>query len=409
MDTLLQVLSLLFCLIVAIAVGKIVSKFGFPAILGWLVVGMATGPHAVNLLTEKMLNASWFHVTESVLEGIVGLMIGSELIWRRMKKAGPQIFVTTLTESLGTFLVVSLIFGIIFYYSKIPLYLALVFGGISLATAPAPSLSIVNEMKASGPVTNTLIPMAALDDLIGAFVFVLVIGFVSALLSTGSTSSLLMIFLVFSPVLIGAIMGWITGSILKKIKETSLLVFVMIAFLLMTIAVGFSVNHLLSVSIVNFMLLGMAFSTVFANMISDRQLYDLMHIMNPVIGFGLIVVILNLGAPLDYHLIFSAGLYTVVYILARAVGKYSGAYVGASITHAPDTVKKYLGLTLLPHSGVSLVFTGMAVSVLSSSAPSCASILQGTIAAAAVINEIIAVFVAKKGFEWAGELQKKGV
>lgn len=95
MDTLLQVLSLLFCLIVAIAVGKIVSKFGFPAILGWLVVGMATGPHAVNLLTEKMLNASWFHVTESVLEGIVGLMIGSELIWRRMKKAGPQIFVTT--------------------------------------------------------------------------------------------------------------------------------------------------------------------------------------------------------------------------------------------------------------------------------------------------------------------------
>lgn len=183
----------------------------------------------------------------------------------------------------------------------------------------------------------------------------------------------------------------------------------MIAFLLMTIAVGFSVNHLLSVSIVNFMLLGMAFSTVFANMISDRQLYDLMHIMNPVIGFGLVVVILNLGAPLDYHLIFSAGLYTVVYILARAVGKYSGAYVGASITHAPDTVKKYLGLTLLPHSGVSLVFTGMAVSVLSSSAPSCASILQGTIAAAAVINEIIAVFVAKKGFEWAGELQKKGV
>ena len=28
----------------------------------------------------------------------------------------------------------------------------------------------------------------------------------------------------------------------------------------------------------------------------------------------------------------------------------------------------------------------------------------GTIAAAAVINEFIAVFLAKKGFEWAGEL-----
>lgn len=33
-----------------------------------------------------------------------------------------------------------------------------------------------------------------------------------------------------------------------------------------------------------------------------------------------------------------------------------------------------------------------------------AKIVQGTIAAAAVINEIIAVIAAKKGFEWAGEL-----
>ena len=70
-------------------------------------------------------------------------------------------------------------------------------------------------------------------------------------------------------------------------------------------------------------------------------------------------------------------------------------------------MRRYLGFTLLPHSGVSLVFTGIAVSVLSGPAPECASIIQGTIAAAAVINEIIAVFVAKKGFEWAGEINKR--
>ena len=103
-------------------------------------------------------------------------------------------------------------------------------------------------------------------------------------------------------------------------------------------------------------------------------------------------------------MIFGAGAYTVVYILARALGKYGGAYLGAATTGAPATVRKFLGFTLLPHSGVSLVFTGIAVSVLSGPAPECASILQGTIAAAAVINEVIAVFMAKKGFEWAGEL-----
>ena len=66
------------------------------------------------------------------------------------------------------------------------------------------------------------------------------------------------------------------------------------------------------------------------------------------------------------------------------------------------------GLTLLPHSGVSLVFAGIAVSVLEGSAPEYAPLIQGTIAAVAVINEIIAVFMAKKGFEWAGELGQSG-
>ena len=150
----------------------------------------------------------------------------------------------------------------------------------------------------------------------------------------------------------------------------------------------------------------MSFSTVFANMVPKEKLDGMMKVMNPVIGFAMIVVILNLAAPLDYHLIFGAGLYTAIYIVARAVGKYGGAYFGAAVTHAPETVRKYLGFTLLPHSGVSLVFTGIAVSVLQGSAPECAQIIQGTIAAAAVINEVIAVFMAKKGFAWAGELHK---
>ena len=66
------------------------------------------------------------------------------------------------------------------------------------------------------------------------------------------------------------------------------------------------------------------------------------------------------------------------------------------------------GLTLLPRSGVSLVFAGIAGSVLEGSAPEYAQLIQGTIAAAAVINEIIAVFMEKKGFEWAGELGQAG-
>lgn len=81
-------------------------------------------------------------------------MIGTELVWNKIKRSGKAIVITTLTQSLGTFLVVSLAFGIVFYVSDIPIYLAFIFGGIALATAPAPALSIVREFTTTGPVTK---------------------------------------------------------------------------------------------------------------------------------------------------------------------------------------------------------------------------------------------------------------
>ena len=406
MQIVLDVLRLLLAIAVALAAGRLISRLKLPAILGWLIAGMVLGPHALGILGDSLLGSVWFDTVESLLECVVGLMIGTELIWSRMKKAGRQILVTTITESLGTFLVVSLVFGVLFRFAGTPIYLAFLFGGIALATAPAPSLSVVNEFKTSGPVTRTLIPMAALDDLVGALVFFLVVAFVSAHLSTAGIPVPVILLLVFLPVFLGAATGFVTGKLLRHVRSRGGALAVMLAMLVVSAGIGFAVNGMLPTPVLNFMLLGMAFSTVFSNMITTEQLGGMMKVMDPVISFSLVVAILNLAAPLDYHLIFGAGVYTAVYIAARAAGKYGGAYFGAAVTHAPETVKKYLGFTLLPHSGVSLVFTGIAVSVLEGPAPECAAIIQGTIAAAAVINEIIAVFMAKKGFEWAGELHK---
>lgn len=406
MNFFLDLLRLAASVAIAFAAGKLIARFRLPSILGWLITGIVIGPHALNLLSSSVLDSGWFTGAESLLECVFGLMIGTEMIWSQMKKAGPQILVTTVTESLGTFLVVSAVFGVIFWFTGVPVYLAFMFGGIALATAPAPSLSVVNSLRTDGPVTRTLIPMAALDDLVGALVFFLVIALVSAHISTAGIPVAGVILLVFLPVVIGIITGFVFGKLLQHTKTPGATLAVMLAGLLLSAGIGFGINSLLPTPVLNFMLIAMSYSTVFANMVTKEQLDGMMRVMNPVIGFAMIIVILNLAAPLDYHLIFGAGLYTAVYIIARAIGKYSGAYFGASVTHAPATVRKYLGFTLLPHSGVSLVFTGIAVSVLEGPAPECAQIIQGTIAAAAVINEIIAVFLARQGFAWAGELHK---
>ncbi|AVQ39727.1 potassium transporter [Clostridium botulinum] len=404
----LLILRLLLAVVFAFFLGKLISKVKLPAILGWLIAGMILGPHAVGLVNETTLNAEWYKTIVNILECAVGLLIGTELVWNKIKKSGKQLIITTLTQSLGTFFVVSVVFAVVFYFTGIPLYLALIFGGIALATAPAPALSVVREFKTDGPVTRTLIPMAALDDMVGVVVFFSTISIISAKISEQKLPIYMILLIMLLPIIIGIGTGLLAGFLLKKENTPQKTLVLLITIILISSGVGFIFNKvILPEPVLNFMLIGMAFSATFSNMISKNRLEEIMSAFNPILDISMIVVILNLGTPLDYHLILGAGLFTVIYIISRAVGKYSGAFFGAAITHSPQTVKKYLGLTLLPHSGVSLVFTGIAVSVLKGPAPECAKIIQGTIAAAAVINEVIAVIVAKKAFEWAGEFHNK--
>lgn len=402
----LLIVRLLLTMVIAFVIGKLVSKIKLPSILGWLITGMIMGPHAVGLINMQLLETGWYEATIHILECAVGLMIGTELVWSKIKSSGRSIIITTITQSLGTFFVVSLVFGIVFYLSDIPLYLAFIFGGIALATAPAPALSIVREFQTKGPVTETLIPMAAMDDIVGCVVFFTTVAVVAGRLSAGELPAYMIALVVIIPLVIGVVTGVAAGFILRPDRSRGMTLVLLLIMITAVSAVGFVFNSfVLPRPVMNFMLIGMSFSASFSNMISEERLEMIMDGFAPVLGISLLTVILNLGAPLDYHLMMGAGVFTVIYILMRAVGKYFGAYFGAAATNMPETVKKYLGFTLLPHSGVSLVFTGIAVSVLSGPAPGCAEIVQGTIAAAAVINEVIAVMAAKKGFEWAGEIK----
>lgn len=393
-------------ILIAMIVGKIVQKAKLPAILGWLITGMIIGPHALNFFNSSIMDSTWFHIIEGFAEVAIGLIIGTELIWKELKKSGKQIITITIAEAMGTFVVVSLAFGVAFYVAGIPVSLALVFGAIALATAPAPSLAIVKEYNTNGPVTKTLIPLAAIDDMVAVVVFFLVIGVVASSSAGGGIPLWFVPLMIIVPVVLGAIPGVAAGFVLRKPMDKKTTCLVTFVFIILTGALGLGINHLMGKSVFNIMLMGISFSAVFANMVSVERVHEIMDSVMPFVGVLMVLLIINLGAPLDYNLILGAGLYTAVYIIARAIGKIGGSYAGAVICKAPDTVKKYLGFTLLPHSGVSLMFTAIAVSTFGAETEE-ALIIQGTIAAAAVINEIIAVFVAKQGFKLAGEIKKE--
>ena len=223
---------------------------------------------------------------------------------------------------------VTLIFGIIFYFTGVPLYVALIFGGIALATAPAPALSIVKEFKTDGPVTRALIPMAALDDIVAIIVFFSITTFITAANSGKSTPLYVTLaIMILLPIAIGVAVGLVGGIIFKKERSRNTTLMTTVILILLVSSVGFVFNNLiLEEPVLNFMLIGMAFSATFANMVSEERLSEIMNAFSPILELSLMIVILNLGAPLDYHLILGAGIFTAVYIISRAIGKYAGAF-----------------------------------------------------------------------------------
>ena len=391
----------------AFLAGKLMSKIKMPAILGWLIAGLILGPNGAALMPEEFLSSSWYKGIIMWMQCAFGLMLGTEHIWKRLKSYGNALVITTLTQSLGTFFIVSLVFAAVFKISSIPIFLGPVFGGIALATAPAPALSIVNEFHTRGPVTDTLLPMAVLDDVVGIAVFFTVNSFAARQVSGGAVPVYMIPVMIFMPVLIGVFFGIPAGMLLKLSQGRTGILGILTAGITLTVLAGWFLNtRVLTGITLNYMLMGVAFSASFANMVREDKLGEINSAFSPILNISLLAAVADLGAPLNFRFILGAGLYTFIYIAARAFGKYFGARTGAKITGMPVTVRKYLGLTLLPHSGVSLVFTGIVYSVLSPAEPALAEIVQGTIAAAAVLNEIIAVIAAKKGFELAGETDK---
>ncbi len=400
-----DILRLFAIISIAFVVGKLVSKIKLPAILGWLITGIVFGPYLVQIVSLEITEAVWYKIFIKVFECFAGVMIGREIVFKRIAKSGKQIIGITVIQALGTFLFVTLVFAITFLIAKIPVYLAFVFGGIALATAPAPALSIVNEYHTDGPVTKTLIPLAAIDDVIGVIVFFTTISVIGAVKGGQSASALTTVGMIFFPFVIGIGLGSLTGLVLRKIKNVIGCLAVFLTGLVCCIVIGVVVDIFLFESFVlNYLLIGMAFSATVANLIDESKLENMMKLYAPVLNLSLVIVIVNLGMPLDYRLIAGAGVFTVIYILSRGIGKVGCAFLGGKITKADPRVTKWLGFTLLPHSGVSLVFTGIAVSTFSTIDASLATVISGTIVAAAIINEIIAVILAKVAFKKAGEI-----
>ncbi len=393
-------MNTLLCLSIAFVGGLLATKamkiFNLPNVTGFLIAGLIIGPSICGFVSAE--DVASFSIISDVALGFIAFSIGVEFKFSHLKELGGKVIVITLFQSL---LAVALVDVALIAFGA-DTGLSLVLGAIAAATAPAATLMVIRQYRASGPVVETLLPVVAFDDAVGLVVFSVSIA-LARVFSTGAELTVQSILVTPLIEIIGSLaLGLILGAALWllnkwfKLGENKLISAILVVFA----ATGLVqlVSSLWGIDMSG-LLVCMMVGATFTNMCVDET-----EVLSRCDAWStplLMLFFVISGAQLDISVIPSIGVIGVIYILARSIGKYVGAYTGCKLTKANPVVTKYLGWTLLPQAGVEIGMAQVAMAAL----PAIGAQINTVVLCAIFVYAIIGPIITKIALTKAGEIQ----
>jgi Kef-type K+ transport system membrane component KefB len=393
--------------IVAFYIGKAARLIKLPSLIGYMIVGIILGPSVLHLFDEPSMEQLSF-ITEIAL-GFVAFSIGSELNLSSLKRLGVGIISIIFAESFGAFFVVT---AAVYLLTR-DLPMALIFGSMAPASAPAGTVAVIQEYKARGSLTKALYAVVGFDDGLAIIIF----GFAAALAknllireSSGISEGIM--YSLVGPAreiglsfIVGGAAGLVFYHLVRKLQSSRDILILVFGFTL--ICTGLSIRWHLSLILTN-----MVVGFVLANARHESLLHRVTNPLLDVMPLLFVLFFCLAGAHLQLSTLPALGIVGVVYILGRSAGLIGGARLGASFGRVDDKVKKYVGLGILSQAGVAIglslivkhEFTMLDAQYSLPHALKIGSSALATITATCIFFEIVGPILTKIALKKAGEI-----
>lgn len=379
--------------IIGLFTAKLAERARIPAVTAYLISGVLIGPYVLNIVPQVLIHST--DLVANVILSMVAFSLGQTFSKKQLQKIGHNVMLISWGEVLGAFILVSIALTL----AGLPLYEALLFGGIAPATAPAATVMVIREYRAKGIFTDTLLGVVAIDDAWGIIVFALAMAVAKSLIEPGnSTYTIIKHFLiaggnVFISLFLGIVIGLIFNALAGYIRsETNILIFTF-GFVLITsgTALYFGLSDLLA---------NMALGATIMNLYKEEP-YKFFDSLKRIDWLFYLYFFVLTGAGLEIPLLKDIGFFGLVYLITRPLGEYIGAFTGALIGKAEKKIRNLLGLGLVPQAGVAL---GLAILVRNEFKASIGHSFLTTIVATTIIYEIIGPYFTKLAIKKAGEI-----
>ena len=411
MEVLIQ---LSFSLVGGLLMSRLAKLLNLPAVTAYLVTGLLLGPYCLGALHLASLGftsseaVAHLDIISQVALGFIAFTIGNEFRLEQLKSMGRQAITVGILQAVATTALVDLaLVGLHFINPElISISSAITLGAIAAATAPAATLMVVRQYKADGPLTRLLLLVVAIDDAVGLVLFSASFGVASAL-ESGAVSLVTVLVepvveIVLSLVL-GAAAGWVLYWVEQFFHSRSKRLSISIGFVLLT--VGLSMLEFRAWGIhfgFSLLLVCMMTGTVFCNICDFSE-----ELMGRVDGWTAPLFVLFFvlsGAELDLKILSDPMVLLIgaAYIVSRSLGKYLGAYASCGLTGCSDSIKKHLGVTLLPQAGVAL---GMA---LTAQRLADGAMVRSVVLFSVLVYELVGPMLTRRSLAAAGEIHEAG-
>lgn len=403
------ILTIGIIIFVGFIFGEIATKIKLPKVTGYILAGILLNPEISKIIPQNFLEHTNFVTNISL--AFITFSVGGTLYFPKVKKMGKRIVLITLFEAEFAFFSIIAVFLLLApillnmpnaTYSLIFIPLSLLLGSLASPTDPSATLAVEHEYKAKGEVTSTIMSVAAFDDILGIINYSIAVAVAGIFIlnqsfSFNSISQPLID--IFGGILLGTAFSLFFNWLTKFIEKETEGIFIVVIFSLLALCYSaadyLGVDKLLSTMtmgavVVNYnekqkMIFGMI----------ERYTEELIF----VLFFTVSSMQLNLSVLLsNYLLIF-------IFVIFRAIGKFLGTSLAATISKAPAKVKKYAAGGLIPQGGIVI---GLALLLKQNPEfDSISLIIINIIIGATTIHEIIGPISAKIALRKSNEIQTK--
>jgi len=402
-----------FVILAAYSAAKLLKTVGLPLISGYIFSGIIAGPYLTGFWDFEMVRK--FSLIDDLALSFIAMTAGGALKIESLKKRGRAISLNTLLLSILVFcFVYNFIIFTGHYFQFIRnlthpqiIAFALLLGVVAIARSPSSAIAIINECRASGPFTDTILGVTIVMDVFIIIFFTIAMTAVQVVLAESGAVDYQAFYILFCAIAVSFFIGGLLGKFISfYIRSAGHDLTLILLFISFTVTkTCMAVNPLMETHFnvvfhLEPLLICMSIGFTVQNFSQEGNLFigSLDRVSLPIY----LLFFTLAGAALDIEALRMCWPLALCIAMVRVFGIFTATWMAGSLNKDPVKHKRNAWMAYITQAGVAIGLAQLAAR----QSPEIGVYLSTIVLAVITINQVIGPITFKIALRLTGEAQK---